>query len=51
MGGDIREIKLGSERELYNKYINHYVVVCVFSSHSLVVKREKQETSTTVRLY
>ena len=39
MGGDIGEIKLGSERELY-KYINHYVVV----------KREKQETS-TVRLY
>ena len=26
MGGDIGEIKLGSERELY-KYINHYVVV------------------------
>ena len=25
MGGDIGEIKLGSERELY-KYINHYVV-------------------------
>ena len=39
MGGDIGEIKLGSERELY-KYINHYVVV----------KREKEETS-TVRLY
>ena len=35
MGGDIGEIKLGSERELY-KYINHYVVVCVrvcVSSH------------------
>ena len=32
MGGDIGEIKLGSERELY-KYINHYVVV----------KREKEE--------
>ena len=30
MGGDIGEIKLGSEGELY-KYINHYV--CVFSSH------------------
>ena len=26
MGGDIGEIKLGSERELY-KYINHYVIV------------------------
>ena len=26
MGGDIGEIQLGSERELY-KYINHYVVV------------------------
>ena len=26
MGGDIGEIKLGSERELY-KYINHYAVV------------------------
>ena len=26
MGGDIGEIKLGSERELY-KYINHYVAV------------------------
>ena len=24
MGGDIGEIQLGSERELYNKYINHY---------------------------
>ena len=33
MGGDIGEIKVGSERELY-KYINHYVVVfSVFSSH------------------
>ena len=32
MGGDIGEIKLGSERELY-KDINHYVVV----------KREKEE--------
>ena len=32
MGGDIGEIKLGSERELY-KYINHYVVL----------KREKEE--------
>ena len=40
MGGDIGEIKLGSERELLYKYINHYVVV----------KREKEETS-TVRLY
>ena len=27
MGGDIGEIQLGSERELYNKYINHYAVV------------------------
>ena len=26
MGGDIGEIKLGPEQELY-KYINHYVVV------------------------
>ena len=26
MGGDIEEIKLGSEREIY-KYINHYVAV------------------------
>ena len=26
MGGDIEEIQLGSERELY-KYINHYAVV------------------------
>ena len=26
LGGDIGEIKLGSERELY-KYINHYVAV------------------------
>ena len=33
MGGDIGEIKLGSERELY-KYINHYYVV---------VKRENEE--------
>ena len=32
MGGDIGEIKLGSDRELY-KNINHYVVV----------KREKEE--------
>ena len=27
MGGDIGEIHLGSERELYNKYINHYAEV------------------------
>ena len=27
MGGDIGEIQLGSDRELYYKYINHYVVV------------------------
>ena len=27
MGGDIGEIQLGSERELYKKYINHYAVV------------------------
>ena len=32
MEGEIGEIKLGSERELY-KYINHYVIV----------KREKEE--------
>ena len=29
MGGDIGEIQLGSERELY-KYINHYAVVCMY---------------------
>ena len=40
MGGDIGEIKLGSERELY-KYINHYVVV----------KRGKKNKKKTVRLY
>ena len=39
MGGDIGEIKLGSERELY-KYINHYVVV----------KREKEETKSKIIL-
>ena len=33
MGGDIGDIQLGSERELY-KYINHYVVV----------KREKKNS-------
>ena len=34
MGGDIGEIQLESERELY-KYINHYAVLCcVFSSDS-----------------
>ena len=27
MGGDKGEIQLGSERELYNTYINHYAVV------------------------
>ena len=27
MGGDIGEIKLGSERELYKYIINNYVVV------------------------
>ena len=27
MGGDIGEIQLGSERELYKKYINHDAVV------------------------
>ena len=31
MGGDIGEIQLGSERELY-KYINHYAVVTKASS-------------------
>ena len=36
MGGDIGEIKLGSERELY-KYINHYVVV-----------NEKKKTSSKI---
>ena len=33
MGGDIGEIKIGSERELYKYNINHYVVV----------KREKEQ--------
>ena len=41
MGGDIGEIKLGSERELY-KCINHYRYV--------VVKREKQETRSKIIL-
>ena len=27
MGGDTGEIQLGSESELYNKYISHYAVV------------------------
>ena len=27
MGGDTGEIQLGSERELYNKYMNLYAVV------------------------
>ena len=32
MGGDIGEIKLGSERELY-KYINHYCCCCCCCLH------------------
>ena len=41
MGGDIGEIQLGSERELY-KYINHYAVI---------KKKRKKEKESTVRLY
>ena len=36
MGGDIGEIQLGSERELY-KYINHYAVVTKASSNSKII--------------
>ena len=32
MGGKIGEIQLGSKRELYYKYINHYAVVIKASS-------------------
>ena len=41
MAGDIGEIQLGSERELY-KYINHYAVI---------KKKEKKKKKSTVRLY
>ena len=41
MRGDIGEIQLGSERELY-KYINHYAVV---------KKKRKEKKKNTVRLY
>ena len=41
MGGDIGEIQLGSERELY-KYISHYAVI---------KKKEKKKKKSTVRLY
>ena len=37
MGGNIREIQLGSERELY-KYINHYPVVIKTSSKIMLVQ-------------
>ena len=37
MGGDIGEIQLGSERELY-KYINHYGVVTKASSEIIKVQ-------------
>ena len=37
MGGDIGEIKLGSERELY-KYINHHVVSSKKSSKIILVQ-------------
>ena len=37
MGGDIGEIQLGSERELY-KYINHYAVVTKASSKIILVQ-------------
>ena len=36
MGGDIGEIQLGSERELY-KYINHYAVVSKASSKIILL--------------
>ena len=37
MGGNIGEIQLGSERELY-KYINHYAVVTKASSKIILVQ-------------
>ena len=37
MGGDIGEIQLGSERELY-KYINHYAVVTKASSKIILAQ-------------
>ena len=37
MGGDIGEIQLGSERELY-KYINHHAVVTKASSKIILVQ-------------
>ena len=36
MGGDIGEIQLGSERELY-KYINHYAVVKKENKYSKII--------------
>ena len=36
IGGDIGEIQLGSERELY-KYINHYAVVTKASTSSKII--------------
>ena len=38
MGGNIGEIQLGSERELYNKYINYYAVVTRASSKIILVQ-------------
>ena len=37
MGGDIRENQLGSERELYNKYINHYYAVVTKASSKITL--------------
>ena len=37
MGGDIGEIQIGSERELY-KYINHYSVVTKATSKIILVQ-------------
>ena len=36
MGGDIGEIQLGSERELY-KYINHYYAVVTKASSKIIL--------------
>ena len=36
MGGDIGEIQLGSERELY-KYNNHYAVVVTKASSKIIL--------------
>ena len=39
MGGDIGEIKLGSERELY-KYISHYVIVKREKKNSKIILKQ-----------